>query len=738
MTTKIFGLFFLTFTIIHAIFPPCLDNSGCHCMAIKPNQEKIFCQAKNITKYIIDIKTGDYLQIICNDWNEWEDFKFASKLAGRIINLLEFEYCGLSNNISLKEVAKQLGVERTKTLIFKSFKNFNGTLRKMHFEGFGKVKNLVLTNNSIINMSSDVFLNFPDLEWLDLSHNNVKLPVDIFYATPNLKRLTLSYNDFRTINPGLFSNLDNLEFLNLSENKIKTFEDKTFDELVSLKDLNLASNILHNVSEKTFSKLKNLELIDISYNNLSNVQPNLFKENKELRHLLFHSNRNALSKLPVNLLSNLRKLEKVDLHSNEIIVIEESFFWDLSLLRHIDLSENSIETLPKDIFKGLRNVKELIITDNLIKTLPDGIFKDMENLGTLDLSFNLMDFITKDLFEGLSSLTELNMEINHLTHIEETALKHMVSLKVAKFSHNQLEFSNTSAQSTLFHSNLFLKELYLSFNKIQSFFSDWSTNGYNLQYLDLSDNNISTLSLKIKELDPTTYICPEDEYFEIENNCQINCTCSVRPNDKTRILDCSNKKMSKFVIDVERMTFVDNYSLILNLTGNLLTEIPSLEPLKPLKLTSLLLSNNHISQITSNILPENLTILELHNNNMSKIDSDVLDYVKTKSLKEFTFSGNPLKCDCNTKDFLDFVKLKLSDYKDLENVKCQNMDFYLHKMFNEELVCPFDYTIIIIITVSVLILCIAGFLIWYNRIRILAMLGFYLPINIVRFTQRRF
>lgn len=128
-----------------------------------------------------------------------------------------------------------------------------------------------------------------------------------------------------------------------------------------------------------------------------------------------------------------------------------------------------------------------------------------------------------------------------------------------------------------------------------------------------------TNEIEISKLKSSTYECLEHEYFKTEKKCQNDCTCSVRPSDKTRILDCSYKNMSEFLIDETRVIFQRDNPIILNLTGNFLTEIPSTEPLYPINVTGLLFSNNKISSITLDKLPYSLKILELHNNHILRI-----------------------------------------------------------------------------------------------------------------------
>ncbi|XP_043494617.1 protein toll-like [Polistes fuscatus] len=719
MITIFLITFYLIFTTINANTDPCEKNAPCQCLVNDLSDIRVFYKSLYGAKLGIGVKSWSDLQIDCKYMDGWENFDFKSEQSGKILNSLEFKHCELPNLTTLKNLVKKLGVEDTNTFTFQSFKKLNDTLKREHLQEFSNVTKLNLSHNGLTNISYDLFSDLYKLEYLDMSVNNLILPMNIFEATPYLKGLELHGNNMKELVPGLFYDLPYLEILNLMGNELVELDNKIFDDLSSLKDLNLGLN------------------------------------------------------------STTKELEEVVLSSNALVNLTENLFWNSSSLKYISLNHNYLKTLPQNIFRGLQNVEKLIINNNIIETLPERIFKDLKKLKLLDLSMNRFVSISRYLFEGLTSLTELNMERNQLKHIEHAALYTIRNLTIARFSYNQLQFNYTNIKQTSFFYNNLLKELHLSNNNIQHFNFHWSINKFYLRLLDLSHNKISTISASdlilsseniridlrnnkirnivlkdienlavgqiekrdvdilvqynpllcdcnlydllrylnddmsstvynyidimvdnltckhsngidgpiIKQLNYTTYKCLEHEYFKIDENCQFGCTCSIRPYDRTRVLDCSNRNMSVFLIDKMNVNFVGNYPLILNLTGNFLTEIPSIEALEPINVTGLLLSNNNISQITVDKLSKSLTVLELHNNNISKLDENVMSYFTTSPFKEFTLSGNPLICNCDTKYVFEYVKIMRFNYKDLNNVKCKNVDLPLYNMTIEQF-CP--------------------------------------------------
>ncbi|XP_014613497.1 PREDICTED: protein toll [Polistes canadensis] len=807
----IISLFTLSRTYISAF--ECKGDQNCTCQPNYSSGIEIFCQAENNSEFILNIYPQDFLQITCQNWKGWEKFRFTSTLPGKELDSLRFRICGLSKNISLGDVARQMGVESVNTLLFQSYSNLGDELTRDQVRGFPKTKKLILSSNGFSKVPKDLLMDFPELEWLDLRENNLQLPVGIFDATPNLKVLELGNNGMKTIKTGTFDKLEKLHFLNIWDNRLTEIETGLFDKLISLRSLDLSMNKLMILSPNVFSQLNKLETVNLSSNNFSSLPEGLFDHNVFLRKVKLSNNRRNLTTLPDHLFANLTKLEIVSLTNNGLKVLPENLFWGGQSLKNISLDRNFFYTLPKDIFKGLTNVEKVQLSFNHIEALPDRIFYNMNKLTKLDLSNNRMVSISPYLFDGLKSLTELNMENNQLKTIDQLAFSSVRNLRIAKFCHNKLTFNLYGIQEDYqspFNKCYLLNELYLSNNYISTISNDWSLNAMNLHVLDLSYNDISVISMddlqfvsnnikvnltnnkikyillaesiriyqetprdviiyvehnplicdcnlynflrylegrmhpkvqnyfhiipgnltclesngtseiEISKLSSKTLKCAETEYLQIKSKCPTGCTCRIQPEDKARLIDCSNKNLSQLLIDTTGISDkkpVDGYHIKLNISGNNFTEIPSTELLGSEYVTDFILSNNNITRITLDKLPKNLEVLELHNNNISRIDSNLLDYWKNSiTLKRLTLHKNPWKCDCDARDLFSFVQSKLIDIPDLGKVMCNNMAISMLEMSINDF-CPFETMMIIGISFTIALLClfIGGLVALYYR-----------------------
>ncbi|XP_015189900.1 PREDICTED: protein toll-like [Polistes dominula] len=86
------------------------------------------------------------------------------------------------------------------------------------------------------------------------------------------------------------------------------------------------------------------------------------------------------------------------------------------------------------------------------------------------------------------------MEGNHLKYIDKSAFSSNEQLSIAKFSNNMLQFDSSNETLSPFYNNRLLTELHLANNRIKHFFRDWAANKVELELLDLSYNNISTIT----------------------------------------------------------------------------------------------------------------------------------------------------------------------------------------------------------------------------------------------------
>uniref|UniRef100_A0A6B2KX09 non-specific serine/threonine protein kinase n=1 Tax=Arcella intermedia TaxID=1963864 RepID=A0A6B2KX09_9EUKA len=304
----------------------------------------------------------------------------------------------------------------------------------------------------------------------------------------------------------------------------------------------------------------------------------------------------------------------------------------------LSLVNGNLSYLSSSINK-LINLQELYLDDNLIQLVPDSI-SELVNLKVLSLSRNMisrmpmlqlpllkklligsnhlsnLEFLVGCLQleeisafnnaiqhfpQGISCLTNLqtlNLHHNNFYHIPNNLLSHLTNL-------TDLDFSCTAIESIPISIGLLvqLSKLNLSDNHI----SNIQSNVFrpSITKLDLSRNNITTLSHNFAYLTQLTYLDIQCNKIEIIPQSMKN--CSLLKN--------------------------------LNVSGNCLKGIP-IWMMKMIKLEKLVLSKNEISCLASVI--GNLTSLKelyLEDNKLNILPHSI---DSLNNLEKLCLSGNPL------------------------------------------------------------------------------------------------
>lgn len=133
---------------------------------------------------------------------------------------------------------------------------------------------LILNNNQIRSIHSDVFNNINSLITLDLSLNKLTDFDLMFLSSSNftkLRNLKLSHNKLTSIQSSQFICLSSLSSLDLSGNQIDTLSDCAFHGLqYTMRQLYLNYNQITQVNSCSFSlEFNNLRFVQLAHNPLN-------------------------------------------------------------------------------------------------------------------------------------------------------------------------------------------------------------------------------------------------------------------------------------------------------------------------------------------------------------------------------------------------------------------------------------------------------------------------------------
>ena len=251
---------------------------------------------------------------------------------------------------------------------------------------------------------------FPLLELVELKvpkNVNLRTLVNQFPSIKELNIAPIEFNDSREFG-GQISHLVSLEGLTFYGNLIHCLDHECFALVVNLKQLSLSQSVLRGDCESPFACLRSLEklrLVQVSQSVPFGGGENFFKGLDSLKEL--YLNENHLRQIHPNALSNLSKLESLDLIENVIIgeSLDARFFSGLRLLKRLNMEYNSVREINEDSFNDLVSLEELYIRANGIEEMVGNCFSNNRKLRKLDLSYNpVVDQFDVNVLSGLTSV----------------------------------------------------------------------------------------------------------------------------------------------------------------------------------------------------------------------------------------------------------------------------------------------------------------------------------------------
>ena len=377
--------------------------------------------------------------------------------------------------------------------------NLSGVLETSKFEKLRNLIDLDLSNN-MLSLTTSVHSNsmLPNIQILDLSHNNISGMFSWNVGKDTLGRLNLSYNSISGFEMQPWKSMQILDlhsnllqgplptppnssfFFSVSHNKLSGEISSLICKASSMGVLDLSHNNLGGMLPHCLGNFSNgLSVLNLRRNQFHGIIPQTFLKGNSFRTLDFNSNQ--LEGLVPRSLIICKELEVLNLGNNKIndtfphwlgalpklqvLVLSSNHFHGqigfskikspFMSLRIIDLAHNDFEgDLPEIYLRSLKatmNIDEGNMTrkymgdDNYqdsmmvtIKGLEIEFVKILNTFTTIDFSCNKFQGVIPECIGNLNSLRGLNLSHNYLTGYIPLSFKNLKMLESLDLSSNKL------------------------------------------------------------------------------------------------------------------------------------------------------------------------------------------------------------------------------------------------------------------------------------------------------------
>ncbi|XP_062014553.1 MDIS1-interacting receptor like kinase 2-like [Rosa rugosa] len=351
----------------------------------------------------------------------------------------------------------------------------------------GSVNRINLSNSGIQGTLRELsFLSFPNLEYLDLSFNelNGSIPPSIG-GLSNLVFLYLRHNQLSGSVPQEIGNLKKLTVLKLDTNQLSGHLPQNICRGGSLQNFTVQTNRLTGPIPKSLKMCKslirvrlqdnhltgnifeafgaypNLRYIDLSHNNFYGKISPMWGQCPQLTALRIAGNILTGSIPPE--LGNATKIQLLDLSSNGLVGVIPNEIGRLTSLLNLTLNGNQLwGRIPLE-FGSFKDLEYLDMSINKLNESIPSILGDFSKLHYLNLSNNKFSQEIPFQLGKLVHLSQLDLSYNSLEDQIPSEISQMQSLEILNISHNNL-FGSIPKNFKQMHS---LVQVDISYNQLQ-------------------------------------------------------------------------------------------------------------------------------------------------------------------------------------------------------------------------------------------------------------------------------
>ncbi|XP_013194706.2 leucine-rich repeat-containing G-protein coupled receptor 4 [Amyelois transitella] len=440
--------------------------------------------------------------------------------------------------------------------------------------------------------------------------------------------------------------------------------------LTKVSTIKIVNSPIDYIDPTAFHGLKDLYSLTLTNNQLKGIHPETFIENNKL--LIVTLSENPL-KLPTagskDIFLNASSVQELSLSNCNLQYLGTNTFSQLPSLMYLDLSRNEIVGLHPDIFKSLLDLEELDLSDNKIKTLPSDIFAENTELATLHIDRNPIDsvyglnmsslltltaattkirFVGPSSFNGVTYLANLNLSGNNIEKIHNQAFHKLKDLNYLDLSYNNLNFiSNVLIKENIeldvfkISNNPELKHLpEEGFNSSAEVFNIYSFDASNCGLEEIFDNSLKTFTAL------TTVNLSGNRIKTLSNKVFSACPKLIKVDLSYNMLTELNDKVFVNNVILSKLYLQGNPLKVLSVETFSFTPVLTLLDISNGELTSLWKEQKSLPKTLLN----HLKFLNVSRNRITEIkDKEIATF---NQLRTFDVRFNPLTCSHEFENFM--------------------------------------------------------------------------------------
>ncbi|XP_053505953.1 leucine-rich repeat-containing G-protein coupled receptor 5-like isoform X2 [Ictalurus furcatus] len=294
------------------------------------------------------------------------------------------------------------------------------------FDGLSSLRHLWLDDNALTEVPVDALRTLSSLQAMTFALNKIThIPDRAFANLSNLVVLHLNNNRVLSLGKQSFDGLQSLETLDLNYNSLEEFP-VAIRTLRTLKELGFHNNNIKSIPEHAFIGNPSLLTIFFYDNPIQFVGQSAFQHLPELRTLSLNGAAD-ITQFPD--LTGTHSLERLAITGARITSLPTTVCEQLPNLQLLDLSYNLIQSLPS--LQGCKKIQKIDLHHNQIHELRADTFRGLPLLKSLGLAWNKLCSVDPLSFSELPALTKLDLTSNHLSSLPVVEMNVLTHLKLA-------------------------------------------------------------------------------------------------------------------------------------------------------------------------------------------------------------------------------------------------------------------------------------------------------------------